>query len=120
MKRIITLFFLLFFFNQPAYSKGLGNLSSAIGVRGNPLAGYGLVIGLNNANNKAKFNRRNIRKLLIRLSRAFPKKIDRRSRYTKAFKNKEARTNKTRFYQTKKLVISSIDETEQLLDGALR
>lgn len=114
MKRTLVILFISLLLGHPAYSKGLNGLSSVVGVRGNPLAGYGLVVGLKNVNNKAKFNRKNIRKLLIRLSRAFPKKIDRRTRYKKTLRNKKLITNAARSNQTMNLVISSADETEQL------
>ena len=116
MKRSFAIFFISLLLSHSVYSKGLNGLSSVAGVRGNPLAGYGLVVGLNNVNSEAKFTRKNIRKLLIRLSRAFPKKIDRRSRYKKTLRNKEAIANVARSNQTKNLVISSADETEQLFN----
>jgi flagellar basal body P-ring protein FlgI len=119
MKRILVIFFISLLLSHSTYSKGLNGLSSIVGVRGNPLAGYGLVVGLNSTKSKVKFNRKNIRKLLIRLSRAFPKKIDRRTRYNKVVQNKEM-TSIARSNQTKKLILSSADETNQLFNRGKR
>lgn len=120
MKRTFAIFFISLLLSHSTYSKGLHGLSSVAGVRGNPLAGYGLVVGLNNAKSKAKFNRKNIRNLLIKLSRAFPKKIDRRSRYKKVLRNKDEVTSVAISNQAKNLLILSVDETGQLFNRGQR
>lgn len=114
IKQTLILLTLSFMLSQPVYSNGVNSLSAVAGVRGNPIAGYGLVAGLNSTKSKTKFNRKNIRRLLVKLSRAFPRKIDRRTRFNKVSTKKES-VAVMRVTQKNKLLISSINENESLL-----
>ncbi|MCK5888737.1 MAG: hypothetical protein KAG19_02215 [Methylococcales bacterium] len=86
MKHFIAVIFLTLLLAPQVHADGFGRLLSGVSqMRGNSFIKYSLVAGINNAtvDMKRKNSQDKLYRIFKALSRALPKRIDRRTRYNK-------------------------------------
>ena len=81
MKHFIILSLMTLLLSQPVSAGGLARLFSGLGSRGSLLVKYSVMAGLNKNKGQVQAG-----KAMTVLARAFPRKIDRRTRYNKKMK----------------------------------